>query len=133
MLELTAGRGADVVFDPVGGDVFDESLRCMAPEGRILPIGFAGGRIPVAPTNILLVKNITVIGLYWGYYVGWGRIAATPAQLARLPEAMAKLFDWYTQGLLCPVTHAELDIEDFAQGFEALLSRRVIGKVVLAL
>jgi NADPH2:quinone reductase len=133
VLELTGGRGADVIFDPVGGDVFDQSLRCIAPEGRILPIGFAGGRIPLAPTNILLVKNITVIGLYWGYYLGWGRVAAKPAEIARVPEAMAKMFDWYGQGLLRPVTHAELTIEDFRQGFEALLSRQVIGKIVLTL
>jgi len=133
VLALTDGRGADVIFDPVGGDVFDQSLRCIAPEGRILPIGFAGGRIPVAPTNILLVKNITVIGLYWGYYLGWGRIAAKRSEMARVPEAMATMFDWHAQGLLRPVTHAALDIEDFAQGFEALMSRQVVGKVVLTL
>ena len=65
--EITKG-GADVIFDPVGGDVFDQSLRCIAWEGRLLAIGFASGRIPQAPANILLVKNIAVIGVHWSNY-----------------------------------------------------------------
>jgi NADPH2:quinone reductase len=69
--DLTGGRGADVVFDPVGGKLFDESLRCTAPEGRILVIGFASGTIPHIPANILLVKNIDVIGFNFGLYLGW--------------------------------------------------------------
>ena len=67
VLDLTGGKGADAILDPVGGDVFDQSLRCIAPEGRISPIGFAGGRIPQIPANILLVKNVTVCGLNMGY------------------------------------------------------------------
>ena len=63
VLELTGGRGADVVYDPVGGSAFDISLRCIAPEGRLIPMGFASGTIPQIPANILLVKNATVIGM----------------------------------------------------------------------
>ncbi|WOH53257.1 zinc-binding dehydrogenase [Bradyrhizobium sp. sBnM-33] len=80
VLEITGGRGADVVFDPAGGDVFDESLRCVATLGRLLPMGFASGRIPDIPANIILVKNLTVIGLYFGFYMAWGK---TKADLAR--------------------------------------------------
>src|SRR5437764_75167 len=65
---ITGGHGADVIYDPVGGDVFDASLRCIAWGGRLVIIGFASGRIPQAPANLLLVKNIDVIGLYWGSY-----------------------------------------------------------------
>src|SRR5579883_2498721 len=65
---LTQGRGADVVYDPVGGDAFDASLRSIAWEGRIIVIGFAGGRVPQIPANLVLVKNCDVIGFYWGSY-----------------------------------------------------------------
>ena len=131
VLALTAGRGADVVFDPVGGDVFDVSLRCTAPEGRILVIGFAAGRIPQAPANILLVKNVTVSGFYWGYYLGWGKTKAPPEQQALLQDAMKTMFGWYEQGRLRPVTCATLDLAEFATGLDMVVERRVIGKVVL--
>lgn len=62
---ITEGRGADVIFDPVGGDVFDESLRSIAPDGRIAVIGFASGRIPAIPANLVLLKNCAVVGVYW--------------------------------------------------------------------
>ena len=71
VLRITAGRGVDRVYDSVGGDVFAQSLRCMAVEGRICPIGFAGGEIPQIPANILLVKSIAVMGFNYGYYAGW--------------------------------------------------------------
>ena len=83
VLELTGGRGADVIYDPVGGDAFDASLRCVAPEGRIIPMGFASGTIPQIPANILLVKNVTVIGFYYGYYNGWGGKTDAHAQGSR--------------------------------------------------
>ena len=83
MLELTGGRGADVIYDPVGGEAFDVSLRCVAPEGRIIPMGFASGTIPQIPANILLVKNVTVIGFYYGYWNGWGGKSPADAQGGR--------------------------------------------------
>ncbi len=73
----------DVVFDPVGGEAFAESLRCIAPEGRLISIGFASGSIPQVPANIVLVKNFDVIGIYWGHYMGWGRLPSLPAWGAR--------------------------------------------------
>ncbi|HRN89920.1 MAG TPA: NADPH:quinone oxidoreductase family protein [Hyphomicrobium sp.] len=92
VLGLTGGRGADVIFDPVGGQITDESLRCIAPEGRLIPMGFAGGTIPSLPANILLVKNVTVIGIYWGYYMGWARQPTPPAMDTKVREAFSLLF-----------------------------------------
>jgi len=131
VLDLTGGRGADVIYDPVGGEVFTQSLRCIAPEGRIIPMGFAGGEVPQIPANILLVKNITAIGLYWGHYMGWGRQPRTAADVTRLHEAMAQMFAWYGDGTLRPVTHAELDLAEVAAGMDIVAARQVIGKVVL--
>ena len=70
--ELNGGRGVDIVYDPVGGDLFKEALSCVGAEGKIVVIGFASGTIPQIPANILLVKNIEVIGFYFGLYIGWG-------------------------------------------------------------
>ncbi|MGD9885240.1 MAG: NADPH:quinone oxidoreductase family protein [Reyranella sp.] len=90
VLELTAGRGADVIYDPVGGSAFDVSLRCVAPEGRLIPMGFASGTIPQIPANILLVKNVTVIGFYYGYYNGWGgKAPPTPKEAEGLARRRA--------------------------------------------
>lgn len=131
VLSLTDGRGADVIFDPVGGDVFEQSLRCVAPDGRLIPMGFASGTIPRIPANILLVKNVSVLGVYWGYYLGWGRQPRTAADAEAVDEAMAEMFRWYEQGRLKPRTHATFDLADFARGLEIVESRKVIGKVVL--
>ena len=131
VLALTGGRGADVIFDPVGGEVFDQSLRCIAPEGRIFPVGFAGGAIPQIPANILLVKNISVHGIYWGYYGGWAKQPRTPEIVGRLHDAMARLFDWQREGLLNPRVHGTYDLADFAAALDVITERRAIGKVVL--
>ncbi len=94
MLELTGGRGADVIYDPVGGDAFAASLRCVAPEGRIIPMGFASGTIPQIPANILLVKNVTVIGFYYGYWNGWGgKTEPTPKEAVALAHRRAMVAD----------------------------------------
>jgi NADPH2:quinone reductase len=131
VLGLTQGRGADVIFDPVGGDVFDQSLRCIAPEGRIFPIGFAGGTIPQIPANILLVKNISVHGIYWGYYGGWAKQPRTAETITRVREAMAALSQWQSAGKLKPLVHATYDLSNFATALDVITERRAIGKVVL--
>jgi NADPH:quinone reductase len=120
---ITAGRGADVVFDPVGGDVFDASLRCIAWSGRLLVIGFAAGRVPQVPANILLVKNIAAMGVYWGSY----RKHAPE----RLAEEFAELFGWVEAGLLKPHVSHRLALGDAAEAMALLLDRRSTGKVVL--
>lgn len=131
VLEATGGRGADVVFDPVGGAVFDTSLRCVAPDGRIIPMGFASGTIPQIPANILLVKNVTVIGLYWGYYMGWGRQPPAPGIGEQVREAFDELLGWAATGKLRPETYGTFDLADFAQALDLIASRKVIGRVAL--
>jgi len=120
---ITGGRGADVVYDPVGGDAFDASLRSIAWGGRLIVIGFASGRIPQAPANILLVKNIDVIGFYWGSY------QARKPQLLR--DSYTKLFQWYKEGKLKPHTSAQMDLKDVTAAMELLRQRKSTGKVVL--
>lgn len=131
VLAETQGRGADVIFDPVGGGVFDESLRCIAPEGRIIPMGFAGGTIPTVPANILLVKNVTVIGLYWGYYMGWARQPAPPEVLAKVREAFTEMLQWASTGALNPHTSKAFPLSEFRAALSSLSSRQLIGRSVL--
>ncbi|CAN7320615.1 NADPH:quinone oxidoreductase family protein [Variovorax paradoxus] len=131
VLRITDHRGADVIYDPVGGETFKESLRCIAPEGRIIPMGFAGGTIPTVPANIVLVKNISVLGVYWGYYFGWGRQPVLSSNDARLRRAYEELFHWSRQGKLRPRAHAILPLSEFRRAFEMIASREVIGRVVL--
>ncbi len=120
---LTDGRGVDVVFDPVGGDVFDASLRCVAWGARLVVIGFAGGRVPQIPANILLVKNLAAMGLYWGSY----RHHAPDL----MKQEFEDLFGWFEAGRLKPHVSHQLDLEDAAEALTLLTSRRSTGKVVL--
>jgi NADPH:quinone reductase len=131
VLEITGGRGADVVFDPVGGDVFDESLRCVAPLGRLLPIGFASGRIPEIPANIVLVKNLTVIGLYWGFYMAWGKTKADASLREHVRVLFDELFGLYDAGKLRAPVDRSLPLANFADAMRRVESREVIGKIVL--
>jgi NADPH2:quinone reductase len=139
VLELTGGRGADVIYDPVGGDAFAASLRCVAPEGRIIPMGFASGAIPQIPANILLVKNVTVIGFYYGYYNGWGgKTAPSPREAAALAkrramvaEAQQELTRWFTEGKLKALVAGTFDLRDWVTAFRLIENRTVVGKAVL--
>lgn len=123
VLALTDGRGADVVYDPVGGDVFDASLRCTAPDGRLLAVGFASGTVPRVPANRLLVKNLSVIGFYWGAYM---RLAPD-----RVRASMDALMGWHAEGRLRPRVSAEYPLERAVEAIDALLGRGVTGKLVL--
>lgn len=131
VLKITGGRGADVVFDPVGGDVFDRSLRCVAPLARLLPIGFASGRIPSIPANLVLVKNLTVIGLYWGFYMGAGKTRAAPALRGQVRGLYGELFALFDAGKLRPPVDARLPLAAFADALARVERREVIGKIVL--
>ncbi len=121
--ELTGGRGADVVYDPVGGDLFDLSLRSMNKNGRYLVIGFTSGRIPSAPANIVLLKEIDVVGVFWGAF------------MAREPEVnranFVELFELYEKGGLKPHVSATYPLGRAADALNALLTRKATGKVVL--
>jgi NADPH2:quinone reductase len=133
VLELTNGLGANVIYDPVGGDVFTESLRCIAPEGRIMPVGFAGGTIQQIPANLLLVKNITVCGLNYGYYMGWSPTDVREQYGPRMQESMDQLFQWYEQGHLKPRVSHIYPLEKFQDAMATVLGREAMGRVVLVL
>ncbi len=124
--EIAAGlgkQGAEVVFDPVGGALFEASLRCVAWGARLIVIGFAAGKVQQIPANILLVKNVSAIGFYWGSY------------RARAPELVAagyeQLFAWYGAGKLDPHVSYRLDISEAGAALNLLKSRKSTGKVVL--
>ena len=121
--QLTDGRGADAVYDPVGGSAFDASLRATAQRGRILVVGFASGTIPQIPANIILVKNITVIGYYWG--------AHRKLDPALVKRSFAELMDWYAAGDLKPHISHTFPLEQAADAMAMLKSRKSTGKVVL--
>lgn len=120
---LTAGRGADVICDTVGGEAFDQSLRCINWNGRLLVVGFAGGRIPRVPANLALLKGCSVVGVNW------------PAFVERTPERhrahVADVLDRVAAGALQPPIGLVLPLDRVADALEALLARTVTGKVVL--
>ena len=120
---LTGGRGADVIYDPVGGDVFDESVRCIAFGGRILSIGFTSGRLPVLPVNIALIKGFSVMGVRAGEY---GR--QLPAKGAENNEAIWKLAE---DNLVKPRVDAEYPLDRWREAFETLAQRKVVGKTII--
>jgi len=122
--EITGGKGADVIYDSVGGDVFDKSMKCIAWCGRLLVIGFAGGTIPSVAANRILLKNVAVVGLHWGAYAKY--------EPARIPETFAALFQLYEQKKIRPVIYRSYPLEQAAEALAALGSRKTHGKVVLA-
>jgi NADPH2:quinone reductase len=123
VMEFTAGKGADVIYDPVGGDVFDRSTRCIAWEGRILIIGFTSGRIPEIRTNKILLKNMSVIGLWWGNYRLYN------PQLVE--QTRQRLYQMYEEGQIKPVIHSSIEFKNLPQALELIESRKSYGKVVL--
>ena len=120
---LTDGRGADVVYDAVGGEAFEASLRSINWSGRILIIGFASGKVPQIPANILMVKNVSAVGVHWGSY--------RQHEPERLVQSFAQLFEWYEHGLLSPHISKTYPLAEAPAALEALRSRKATGKVVL--
>ncbi len=121
--DLTQGLGADVVFDPVGGDAFDQALRAVNWEARMLVIGFAAGRIQAVPANLILVKNISVTGVVWG-----AQAARDPVLVSR---NLAELLRWWEAGKLRPLVARTFPLAEAGAAMQALLSRRHAGKIVL--
>jgi NADPH2:quinone reductase len=121
----TGGRLIDVIVDQVGGDVFDASLRALAWSGRLVVVGFAGGRIPEVKANYLLVKTIAVLGLQISDY--------RDQHSQAMRHVMGELFDLYAQGKLKPVVSASYPLERFADAFAAISARKAVGKLVLTL
>ncbi|MBM3648758.1 MAG: NADPH:quinone oxidoreductase family protein [Alphaproteobacteria bacterium] len=133
VLTLTQGRGVDRVYDPVGGEVFAQSLRCMAPEARICPIGFAGGSIPQIPANILLVKTIAVMGFNYGTYVGWSPHDARFEEAERTFALMERIRGWCEAGLCRPHVDRTFRLDQAAAAMRALLERSVTGRVAVVM
>ena len=123
ILDLTGGRGVDVVLDPVGGALFDLSLRVLAPYGRLLVVGFASGAFPVARANVLLVKALSVVGVNYGHFL------AEEAQAAR--EAVEALLGQVAAGALRPPIHAVHDLADAPRALADLRDRKVMGHLAL--
>ena len=121
--EATAGRGADVIYDSVGGDAFDRSLKCIAWNGRLLVIGFASGRIPEVRANRILLKNISVIGL------NWGGVQLREPQRAK--RAQAELERLHGEGRIDPVIYVTFRLDQTPAALEAIGSRRSHGKVIV--
>ncbi|MCT2558861.1 NADPH:quinone oxidoreductase family protein [Tsuneonella sp. YG55] len=122
IIDLTGGALCDIVYDPVGGDVFDESTRCVAFGGKLLVIGFASGRIPQVPVNIPLIKGFSVVGVRAGEYARRvpARGKAIAAEVARLAQARS----------IEPVIDRVLPLEGWREGFEAMARGELVGKVV---
>ena len=120
---ITEGRGADLIFDPVGGDVFDKSRKCIAFEGKILVIGFAGGRIADAPTNHVLIKNYSVVGVHWGYFR-----KLHPEEVTNYHDA---LMDLYKEGKIDPLVYGAYPFEQLPDALGKLSNRETYGKLLL--
>ena len=120
---MTDGKGADVIYDPVGGDVFDQSLRCIAWEGRLLVVGFTSGRIPSAPANLALLKSCDIVGVFWGAFV------------ERTPhinlENFEKLYKWIDEGFIKPRISMKVSLENTLDAMQAIADRNIIGKAIV--
>lgn len=122
--ELTAGRGVDVVYDPVGGATTITAIKALAWEGRHLVVGFAGGDIPAIPANLLLLKSASSLGVLWGM-----SLRANPAHHAR---NISRLMTWLAQGRLRPAVDAVMPLEQAVDALNHVMERRARGKVILA-
>jgi len=120
---LTDGKGADVIYDPVGGELFDQCMRCINWYGRVLVIGFAAGDIPKVPINLILLKSCQVVGVFFG---AWS--ARAPAEAA---ENFREILEFYEQDRINPLVGAEYPLDDYAAALRCLMERRAIGKVVV--
>ncbi len=124
-VKLITGHGADVIYDPVGGDIFDLSTKCIAPEGRLLIIGFASGRIPSIAANRVLLKNISLVGVLWGGYV-----QSHPEYSA---EVHPKLMELYEAGKIHPSVGATYRLGEAPRGMRDLADRKIMGKAVVTI
>ncbi|MNY27408.1 Quinone oxidoreductase 1 [compost metagenome] len=120
---LTDGNGVDVIYDPVGGDLFDQAIRSIAWNGRVLVVGFASGRIPELPVNLALLKGAAVVGVFWGSFA-----QRQPADNA---ANFKELFGWYGEGKLKPLVSQTYPLAEAANAINDLGQRKAVGKVVM--
>jgi NADPH2:quinone reductase len=121
--ELTKGQGADVIYDPVGGDLFDQAVRSINWKGRLLVVGFASGRIPEFPVNLALLKGSSIVGVFWGSF------AARDPQTNL--EHFQELFAWFSEGELKPLVSEKFSLDQYVDALNILTSRKAVGKVVV--
>ncbi|WP_020399248.1 NADPH:quinone oxidoreductase family protein [Kordiimonas gwangyangensis] len=121
--EITEGKGVDVIYDPVGGAYTEAALRTMAPNGRLLVIGFAAGDIPKPPLNLCLLKQCSIVGVFWG---NWAR--ANPGLQV---QNMMEMFAMFEQGTIDPLVNDVFSLDDVVEAFSCLTERRAKGKVIL--
>jgi NADPH2:quinone reductase len=122
---LTAGKGPDVIYDPVGGPYTELALRSIAWRGRLLVVGFAAGDIPKIPLNLALLKGCAIVGVYWGEF--------TRREPQRFAAAMEKLGRWFAEGKLKPHITATFPLERAADALTLMAARQVKGKVVISI
>ena len=120
---LTGGKGADVVYDPVGGPYTEPALRSIAWRGRLLVVGFAAGEIPKIPLNLTLLKGCSIVGVYWGEFAR--------REPDRFAESVRQLERWYSEGRLKPHVSQTFPLEHAAEALRLMAERKVIGKIVL--
>ena len=121
--DISNGKGIDVIFDPVGGDVFDTLARTMGRKGRLLVIGFASGSIPKLAVNLALVKEFSVVGVFWG--------AFTRSEPVEYKKNMIELFNWHNNGLIKPLIEENYPLSDASKVLEKILARGAKGKIIL--
>ena len=120
-----------VVLDTLGGEAFDQGLRCLADGGTLVTVGYAAGSIPTVTANILLLKNITVAGVNWGTYAGWSPPDMRRVYAPRTRALWTQLMAWWQQGALKPEIHAAYPLEQFREAMAEVRERRSAGRVVL--
>ena len=120
---LTDGLGADVIYDPIGGDIFLQCMRCVNWKGRVLVIGFASGPIPEVPTNLALLKGCSIVGVFWGRFTG-----AEPEENSK---NFGELFALHAEGKLKPQITKSYSLGDAAEAISSLENRKATGKVVI--
>ncbi|MFH7044282.1 NADPH:quinone oxidoreductase family protein [Paucibacter sp. JuS9] len=120
---LTEGRGPDVIYDPVGGDLAEQAFRSIAWRGRYLVVGFAQGQIPALPLNLALLKGASLVGVFWGEFA--------KREPRRNAAMLGELAGWYARGVIKPVLDRVLPMEELPAAFERMATRQVVGKLVL--
>ncbi|MBY0408946.1 MAG: NADPH:quinone oxidoreductase family protein [Burkholderiaceae bacterium] len=131
--QATGGKGASVVFDPVGGDLLLQAIRAAAHNANILSVGFASGTIPQVPMNIALVKNLTLHGFFFGRYIGWTPADERQAFATSLQSVMATLFEWASTDRIHPHTSQIFEMHQLPEALAALHGRNVTGKIALTI